>query len=152
MQAIIGLKGAVTGYQLSNPHVKKALNMYLQDRQICLVYWLNKLCVEKALNMNSQCRQVSLGQRHQWWAFRSRDHTSVAHGGLDPQVLTCSNNFIQINSLTQISNLNTVTPSFVPTEKKANTTIKLITSKVLCHRKVTFEFVPEYQPSLIMMA
>lgn len=62
LQAITGLKGAVTGYQLSNPHVKKTLNMYLQDRQICLVYWLNKLCVEKALNMNSQCRQVSFGQ------------------------------------------------------------------------------------------
>jgi len=75
--AITALKGAVTGYQLSNPHAKKALNMYLQDRQICLVYWLNNLCVEKALNMNSQGRQVSLGLLQQWWAFRKSLETTL---------------------------------------------------------------------------
>lgn len=61
LQAITALKGAVTHYQLSNPHVKKALNMYLQDRQIPLVYWLNNPCAGKALNTNSQGRLVSLG-------------------------------------------------------------------------------------------
>lgn len=29
LQTIRALEGAVTGYQISNPHVKKALNMYL---------------------------------------------------------------------------------------------------------------------------
>lgn len=66
LQAITALKGAVTGYQLSNPHVKKALNMYLQDRQSCLVYWFYNPCVEKALHTNSQGRQVSLGLLQQW--------------------------------------------------------------------------------------
>lgn len=61
LQAITALKGAVTHYQLSNPHVKKALNMYLQDRQIPLVYWLNNPCAGKALNTNSQGRLFSLG-------------------------------------------------------------------------------------------
>lgn len=98
LQAITALKGAVTAYQLSNPHVKKALNMYLQDRQICLVYCLNNPCVEKALNMNSQGRQVSLGLLQQWWAFQkvTRDRALAAHEGL-----------------TQMANLNKITPSFI---------------------------------------
>lgn len=32
---IMALKGAVTVYQCNNLHVKKSLNMYLQDSQIC---------------------------------------------------------------------------------------------------------------------
>ena len=119
LQAITALKGAVTGYQLSNPHVKKALNMYLQDRQICLVYWLNNPCVEKALNTNSQGRRVSPDLLQQWWAFQkvTGDHTLVAHEGLNPQMLTRSSNFIQINSLTQTAKLNKITPSFVLRKK-----------------------------------
>lgn len=119
LQAITALKGAVIGYQLSNPHVKKPLNMYLQDRQICLVYWLNNPCVEKALNMNAQSRGVSLDLLQQWWAFQkaARDHTSVAHEGHNPQIRMHSSDFILINSLTQTANLNKITPSFVLKEK-----------------------------------
>lgn len=61
LQTIRALEGAVTGYQLSNPYVKKALNMYLQDRQTCLFYWLGNPCVEKVLSRNSPGRQVSGG-------------------------------------------------------------------------------------------
>lgn len=119
LQAITALKGAVTGYQLSNPHVKKTLNMYLQDRQICLVYWLNNPCVEKALYMSAQSRGVSFDLLQQWWAFQkaARDHTSVAHKGHNAQIHTHSNNFILINSLTQTANLNKITLSFVLRKK-----------------------------------
>lgn len=68
LQTIRALEEAVTGHQLSNPHVKKALNMYSQDRQTCLFYWLSNPCVEKALNRNSPGRQVSPGLLQQWWA------------------------------------------------------------------------------------
>lgn len=77
LQTIRALKGAVTGYQLSNPHVKKALNMYLQDRQTCLFYWLSNPCVEKVLNRNSPGRQVSPGLLHQWWAVQNVTETTL---------------------------------------------------------------------------
>lgn len=77
LQAIRALEGAVTGYQLSNPHVQKALNMYLQDRQTCLVYWLSNPCVEKVLNRNSPGRQVSPGLLQQWWAVQNVTYTSL---------------------------------------------------------------------------
>lgn len=77
LQTIRALEGAVTGYQLSNPYVKKALNMYLEHRQTCLFYWLSNPCVEKVLNRNSPGRQVSRGLLQQRWAVQNVTETTL---------------------------------------------------------------------------